>query len=969
MVKTQISAISLLFMAFMLACSGSAKISQGNDGSAGVYRPNDLTSASAQISASSGGYINVGKAQLRIPAQALESDTTITAEVADIQLPAGGAKAIGKGIRLKPEGLQFLKPAELMLCYSATEAAALQAQGAQVYYHTDDNQYVAIAGTVDTATNCVSSHIEHFSSYVAAAYLQLPGNTAPNIGGANFLPTTPLAGVPLRVRTAINDTNGSTPIGTTVPGTVVTAFLYYRTVGSPTFTKVALQSDTTDDTVTNRYYYLIPGNEVTTAGIEYYFEATDNLNVMRRLPAAAGSFSTRTVPTAATGIRFAPVAANSKLEISAGFNRALTLQATDNGTTWQNISADNFALTNASLGSAVRSGPSTIRFSAIGAGASQLTSTIGALSTAIDITVVPGLLTHIEITDMNQVALTGTLQLPISQAYDLDVVGYDAYGNLAQVYPVFTATGGVGSVTIDAAGAHLLTGAAVASGSVIADIAGLTDSISVSLYVPPQVTATAPFDNTTGIALNSSIGVSFSHIMDTSTLTTTTTSACVGSLQVSSDNFTTCVPMASATPSFFASDTLAVIQPAASLSGTTTYKIRVTTGARNTSGYPLSAIYTTPTGFTTAAAPVALAWYTNDSTVNMVYHHMCEDVTTGNLYLIGSFDAAGNTNWFLKTSNATGATWTPTPAGIFLTQTQIDVFPKIACDSAGNIYVMGMVNDATLGNKSWKVFKTADQGATFVEIDALAGNNAHHPFDIVVNAANEVFIIGGKRNGIDNDLYIRKSGPLGVGWSDLYQQTFPGFSANTAGAAIDSAGNLYVAAGLRNSSTSATNLVVQKFDGSIWSTMDNYQPPIGYGLKNNRIPVHIFGGNIYVGGASRDLSTNMGIWFIRTCNLAACSSWSDLDYYSFENKTPDYDIADFYLDQLGNFWSNGLSFNLASSIYFIARKKPAAGIWADALAEYGNFKYATYLRTSANRFFSVGMEFNGGFRGVVLEYR
>ncbi|HNL55612.1 MAG TPA: Ig-like domain-containing protein, partial [Turneriella sp.] len=604
MVKTQISAISLLFMAFMLACSGSAKISQGNDGSAGVYRPNDLTSASAQISASSGGYINVGKAQLRIPAQALESDTTITAEVADIQLPAGGAKAIGKGIRLKPEGLQFLKPAELMLCYSATEAAALQAQGAQVYYHTDDNQYVAIAGTVDTATNCVSSHIEHFSSYVAAAYLQLPGNTAPNIGGANFLPTTPLAGVPLRVRTAINDTNGSTPIGTTVPGTVVTAFLYYRTVGSPTFTKVALQSDTTDDTVTNRYYYLIPGNEVTTAGIEYYFEATDNLNAMRRLPAAAGSFSTRTVPTAATGIRFAPVAANSKLEISAGFNRALTLQATDNGTTWQNISADNFALTNASLGSAVRSGPSTIRFSAIGAGAGQLTSTIGALSTAIDITVVPGLLTHIEITDMNQVALTGTLQLPISQAYDLDVVGYDAYGNVAQVYPVFTATGGVGSVTIDAAGAHLLTGAAVASGSVIADIAGLTDSISVSLYVPPQVTATAPFDNTTGIALNSSIGVSFSHIMDTSTLTTTTTSACVGSLQVSSDNFTTCVPMASATPSFFASDTLAVIQPAASLSGTTTYKIRVTTAARNTSGYPLSAIYTTPTGFTTAAAPV-----------------------------------------------------------------------------------------------------------------------------------------------------------------------------------------------------------------------------------------------------------------------------------------------------------------------------------------------------------------------------
>jgi Bacterial Ig-like domain len=587
---------------FLLACSGGVKVTQGNDGSASLYKPNELTSASAEISASSGGYINVGKAQLVIPAQALDSDTTITAEVADIALPSGGAKAMGKGIRLKPEGLQFLKPAELMLCYTPAEAANLNAQGAQIYYHTDDNQYVAIAGSVDLNTNCVKSHIEHFSSYVAAASLQLPGNPAPVIGGANFLPTTPLAGIPLRVRTSITDFNGpAAPAGPT-PGVVVTAFFYYRHLGDATYTKVALQPDTTDDAVTNRYYFQIPANEVTTTNIEYYFEATDNLGKMARLPAGANSFSTRSVPSAATALRFNP---GTTLQISAGFSRALTLQATDNGTTWQNISTDNFALTNSSLGSVVRSGPSTVRFNAVGAGSGQITSALGSLTTSTNINVVPGLLTHIEITDTNQVALTGTLQLPVSQVYDFDVVGYDSYGNVAQIYPVFTTTGGIGSVNVDPLGAHFTPAATVATGSIIADLAGLTDTLNISLYAPPQVTATAPFDNTTGIALNASVGVSFSHVMDTSTLTTTTTAACVGSLQVSSDNFVTCLPMTSATPAFHASNTLAVIQPAANLLGSTTYKIRVTTAARDTGGYPIAQVYTTPTGFTTVTAPTS----------------------------------------------------------------------------------------------------------------------------------------------------------------------------------------------------------------------------------------------------------------------------------------------------------------------------------------------------------------------------
>lgn len=589
-VKGNKAALSLLPILIFIGCIGNGGLSQGSEGSASLFQPNTASRVSASISAETGGYVNVGSAQLKIPSQALDSDSTITAEVVDIQLPSGGPRAIGKAIRLKPEGLQFLKPAELEICYSGAEAAALVENGAQIYYHTDDNHYVAIAGSVDTARHCVKSHIEHFSSYVAAAVAQVPGNTAPNIGGANFLPTTPLAGIPLRVRTTINDVNGGS-----VPGIVAVAFLNYRTVGASSYTRVPLQADTTDDTVTNRYYYLIPASEVTTAGIEYFFEATDNLNSKRTTTAV-----TRTVPNSASALRFNPT---GTLQISAGFNRALTLQATD-GTTWQNISADSTGVTNSALGSLLRMGPSTVRFSALGAGSGQVTGMAGTLSASINVNVVPGLLTHIELTDVNQVILTGTLELPAGYVYDFDAIGFDSFGNVATILPSFSASGGIGNITVNLTGAHLTAGPAGSTGSLVVDLGGLTDSLGISVYQAPEVTATAPFDNTTGIALDSTIGVSFSHIMDTSTLTTTTSSACVGSLQVSSDNFVTCVAMASSTPAFQASNTLAILTPAGSLAGLTTYKIRVTNLARNTAGYPLAATYTTPTGFTTVEAPL-----------------------------------------------------------------------------------------------------------------------------------------------------------------------------------------------------------------------------------------------------------------------------------------------------------------------------------------------------------------------------
>ncbi|MFO1526453.1 MAG: kelch repeat-containing protein [Turneriella sp.] len=591
------SAVPVLFLSFFVTyCSKSNDVAQGNDANAGKLQPNSLTKASAAISAETGGYINVGSMQLVIPQGAIASDTQITAELTDIPANVPGAQKIGKGIKFSPEGLQFLSPAELTICYDQAAVNGLNENSTMVYYKTENGELVGIAGQVNPGTHCVKSHIEHFSSYIAVAQAQVAGNTAPTIAGANFLPTTPLAGIPLRVRTQINDVNGGA-----VTGQIVSAFFIWCRTGDTTCNlnpatatnKVPLQPDTTDDTVTNRYYYLLPASAVTLDGIDYRFQATDNLNMT-----TTTAIVTRSVPSAANGIQFNV----TTLNIGAGFTRALTLQASDNAPAgpWQNISIENQNLSNGALGSVVRSGPSSIRISTTGAGTGTISSTAGAFTANMTVNVIAGLLTHIEITDLNQVHLTGTYQIGTNQTVDFDAVGYDAFGNISTIKPVFSTTGGIGTMLIDATGAHFTAGSTATTGTLTATIAGISDALDILVYVPPAVASTAPVDGATNVNyVGANIAVTFTKSMDTATLTATTTTACTGSIQVSSNGFVDCVPMTSATPVFFSGNALAIVTPAAPLAGNTTYRVRVLATARDTFNYPMAATYTSATGFLT----------------------------------------------------------------------------------------------------------------------------------------------------------------------------------------------------------------------------------------------------------------------------------------------------------------------------------------------------------------------------------
>lgn len=144
----------------------------------------------------------------------------------------------------------------------------------------------------------------------------------------------------------------------------------------------------------------------------------------------------------------------------------------------------------------------------------------------------------------------------------------------------------------------------------IACKSGNTDSSETSgLYTidttAPTVASTTPANNASNVATGSTISVTFSEAMTSSTIKAVTGTCLTNSptILVSTDvNFSSCIPMVSATPS--TSDNITfTMTPASALSTATTYYIRVTTGVQDAVGNALGAQFQTANGFTTALAP------------------------------------------------------------------------------------------------------------------------------------------------------------------------------------------------------------------------------------------------------------------------------------------------------------------------------------------------------------------------------
>lgn len=122
---------------------------------------------------------------------------------------------------------------------------------------------------------------------------------------------------------------------------------------------------------------------------------------------------------------------------------------------------------------------------------------------------------------------------------------------------------------------------------------------SVGRCINPAVLSTSPADSVS-VQADTAIAVTFNVPMTPGTLTgQTTAGACTASVQVSSDDFTTCVAFSSAAAVMSAGNTVATFAPTPVLQPATTYKIRVTTAAQSAANSALAAQFMQVSGFST----------------------------------------------------------------------------------------------------------------------------------------------------------------------------------------------------------------------------------------------------------------------------------------------------------------------------------------------------------------------------------
>jgi hypothetical protein len=126
--------------------------------------------------------------------------------------------------------------------------------------------------------------------------------------------------------------------------------------------------------------------------------------------------------------------------------------------------------------------------------------------------------------------------------------------------------------------------------------------VEVSIAFGPHVVSISPADEATGVALSSGITVTFNEAMDEDTISVNSTDTqCTGSIQVSADDFASCVRL-SAEITVSADKTAFTFSLASSLSANATYKIRVTKTVKDANGNAFSSVFTMESGFSTILA-------------------------------------------------------------------------------------------------------------------------------------------------------------------------------------------------------------------------------------------------------------------------------------------------------------------------------------------------------------------------------
>ncbi len=231
---------------------------------------------------------------------------------------------------------------------------------------------------------------------------------------------------------------------------------------------------------------------------------------------------------------------------------------------------------------------------ALAIGTSLITATLGAFTATTTLTVTTAALVSIAVTPNPATVVPGATTAMVATGTYSDATTQDVTQTAAWMSTTPTIA------TVASAGTRgVVTGVAVGSSTITATI-GAKSGTATATVLRLAVTSVAPPAGSTGVRTTTPIVITFDQAaLGTSLTGQTANGACSGSIQLSTDNFATCIGFATATATLDATATIASITPLA-LSPLTAYRIRVTTAAQNAGGDAMAADYTQATGFWTA---------------------------------------------------------------------------------------------------------------------------------------------------------------------------------------------------------------------------------------------------------------------------------------------------------------------------------------------------------------------------------
>ena len=378
------------------------------------------------------------------------------------------------------------------------------------------------------------------------------------------------------------------------------------------------------------------------------------------------------------------------------------------------------------------------------------------------------------------------------------------------------------------------------------------------------VTSTSPADSDSEVSVSTTISATFSETMNTSSVTANTSgTSCSGTLQVSSDNYSTCVKMNSS-PVASNSNKTFTVTPSSILSYTTTYKIRVTSGVQDSSGNGLSSKYETSSGFDTDtwAGTQQLGTSSADYGVDVVVDSSNNIYVTGNTSggLDGNTNAAGLDIFLVKYNSSGTKQWTQQ-----LGNDHHNWGEGVTIDSSGNIYVTGYTEGGldgktSLGGQDIFLVKYNSSG-TKQWTQLLGTSGSDYGYKVTADSSDNIYVTGETYGGLDGntnagglDIFLVKYNSSGTKqWTQQW-----GTSSNDGGYGVtaDSSDNIYVTGYTKSGSNEM--FLVKYYDNGTnqWTQqLGSSSTERGFGVTVDSSD------NIYVTGVTRgglDGNTNSG---------------------------------------------------------------------------------------------------------------